>query len=236
MAPDHGANEPGFGVGSEGEKGVAGCKRARPFVPGGAWIEAFEAQATLAMLRRVRRYASRLAQTVAHAGGVGGEYYVHELVQDALGDTLIGLLRWDPNVTTLEAHLCSRIRSRARHDRVLAMASGHESIDVDRANEDNDRDGGVLEEAEAALMPRQGNAASADYARRTVEKVRALARDDREVLAIVDAFDDGAESKADVMKATRLSARAYRNARDRLCRYGKHAGNDAYAPRHEGNS
>jgi hypothetical protein len=164
MAPDHGAEEPGFGVGSEGEGGVAGRKRARPFVPSGAWIEAFEAQATMAMLRRIRRYARRLAQAVAHAGGVGGEYYMHELVQDALGDTLIGLLRWDPSVTTLEAH-----RSRARHDRVLAMASGHESIDVDRANDD-DRDGGVIEEAEAALMRRQGNAASADHARRTVER------------------------------------------------------------------
>jgi hypothetical protein len=218
MAPDQGGGEPGFGGGGREAEDEERAD-ARRVVASGAWIDAFEAQTTAAMVRRVRRYAHKLAQSVASAGGVGGDFYAHELVQDALTDTLTGVLRWDPRATSLEGHLSSRIRSRARHDRVAAAAAGHESIDVDR--DDDDHEGGVLEEAEAALLQWQGDAAAADDARRAVAKMRALAQDDPEVLAIMDAFDDGAENKPEVMAATRLSAKAYRNARDRLCRLGR---------------
>jgi hypothetical protein len=215
MAPNRGG-KPGFGVGSEGRKGTQGARPA--FAPTGAWLEAFDAQAAPAMLSRVRRFASKLAEAVVHAGGVGGAYYAHELVQDALGDTLTGLLRWNPDAVSLEGHLCSRIRSRARHARQAAASGRFASLDHEPEGE---RGRAILADVETALSHRARGASTRSYAQRVMAHVRALAVADLDVLAILHAIESGAEDRVAILSATGLSAKAYRNARLRLCRLGR---------------
>jgi hypothetical protein len=65
-----------------------------PFAPSEDWIEAFEAQATERGIEQARRYAAMRARGVAKVGGLADDFYVRELVQDAVTDTLAGILRW----------------------------------------------------------------------------------------------------------------------------------------------
>lgn len=73
----------------------SGRRHRDPFVPSEAWIDAFDAQCTDAMIKRLQRFAAAWARIL------GGEYaandadYADELVQNVLTDTMEGVLRWD---------------------------------------------------------------------------------------------------------------------------------------------
>src|SRR5690349_8833987 len=66
------------------------------FEPSAAFLAEVEKQAKPAALEAVYRYAAARVPMVASAGGRSDSVYAEELVQDALGDTVIGALRWDP--------------------------------------------------------------------------------------------------------------------------------------------
>lgn len=187
---------------------------ASPSLP---WTVVFMIQHNEALLRKVRRYARRISASVAEAGGIGGETYAEELVQDAITDTAAGVLTWDPSAATLESHLMSRIRSRGRDERRRALQVPH--LSFDEPAEDEGESSTVLEEVEQTLCPPQHDA-DAEHARDRMKRLRALATADADLQGILDAIDDGAEGKAEILAATGLSERAYRNARVRLCRLG----------------
>lgn len=84
----------------------------------GELLALFTAQCTHELWERVSRYARKAAARVCELGGNGGDALGEELLQDALRDTLEGTLRWDPEAASLESHLVSRIRSRARDERL----------------------------------------------------------------------------------------------------------------------
>jgi hypothetical protein len=185
------------------------------FSPSEEWIEAFEAQATEGMIERARRYARGQARGVAKAGGVADAFYVSELVQDAVADIMVGTVTWAPEVRSLESLLLDVIRSRARHDRIRARRFRHEALDGARTRR-------LTAEVESALMAAQSGGEVEDAAEvvpRVLAELRALASGDGEVVALIEAFAAGAISKAEVMTAAGLSARQYKNARQRLLRY-----------------
>lgn len=74
-----------------------------------SWLEAFHGQATATAIARVLRYASRQVPVNSSASIA--------LVRDALSATLARTARWDPLVTSLQAHLVGWIRSRVEHER-----------------------------------------------------------------------------------------------------------------------
>jgi hypothetical protein len=171
------------------------------------------------MLRRVRRYAGRIAASVAEAGGLGGDDGAEELVQECLADTIAGDLTWDPAVATLESHLMSRIRARGRDERRRARQHPHASMD--EACDEGEDGATVLEEVEEALGQRQRQRdTTEDHARRRMLQLREHAAEDPDLRAILDAVDEGAEGKAEILAATGLPENAYRNARLRLRRLG----------------
>ena len=192
--------------------------------PSRAWGTMFAAQCTGDMLRRVRRYAHRIASSVAEVGGIGGEACAEELLQDCIADTLSGVLVWDPAVVTLESYLMSRIRSRGRDERHRVLKLPHASIDV--SPDEDDAGPSVLDEAEQALILGQDEAA--ERRARTFEcrasacltQVRDQADRDPDLRAVLDAVDRGAEGKSEILAASGLSDKAYRNARLRLRRLG----------------
>jgi DNA-directed RNA polymerase specialized sigma24 family protein len=175
--------------------------------------EAFKVQCNRELLIRVTRYARRLAVGVTDLGGSGGDSLADDLVQEALLDTRTGVLRWDPAAASLELHLTSRIRSRARDERRRAVAYPHVSLSTPAKEEGE----GVsfMEEAEAALSVQQEAEARAQRVRRR-GALKRLIGEDPDLRAILNAVEDGAKTKADILRATGLSARQYRNARDRL--------------------
>ena len=57
-----------------------------PFNPSEEWKDAFKAQCTTGLYKKLKRFAAHRARNVARAGAVVDDYYTSALVQDALGD------------------------------------------------------------------------------------------------------------------------------------------------------
>jgi hypothetical protein len=184
------------------------------FVRSKDWFDAFEDQCTEEMMQRARRYAARRAHGIGH---VTDSYYAGELVQDALADTLIGVLHWDPSAKTLQRHLHDAIKMRTHHDRKRARRFPHESIDALTP----DGEAEAIAEVDAALLERVPDAFDdpVALAAERVAKLRQLAAGDRIVLRLLDALAAGATSKADILRVADLSNVAYDNARRRLRRF-----------------
>src|SRR5215510_2985561 len=73
------------------------------FVPSEDWINAFNAQCTEELWKKLEQFAARCARGVGKGGGVVDDYYVRELVQDALADTRLGVLRRSHRARTMPA-------------------------------------------------------------------------------------------------------------------------------------
>jgi hypothetical protein len=74
---------------------------ARPFTPSEDWINEYQKQATPKLIAGLNRYAQTRALSVAAAGRKVDDYYARGLVLDALGDTWLGVVRWDPSKCSL---------------------------------------------------------------------------------------------------------------------------------------
>ena len=80
------------------------------FAPPPEWMAAFEKQSAAA-LTNVDRYANLRALSVRKLGGV---VIGKELVLDALGDTLMGTLPWDPARVSLTRHVRDAVGMRVK--------------------------------------------------------------------------------------------------------------------------
>lgn len=195
------------------------------------WIDAFEAQCTKELYKRLKRYAARRARGLARAGAAADDNYLCGLVQDALADTSLGVLRWDPGAKSLEAHARDTIAARAHHDRRHARRFPHESVDVLAG----DGPPTTMAEIEASLHQEPDAAGADPYARATevIARLRTRAAQDREVLLLLDAFAEAPRDRKQVMEITGFSSAAYRNARSRLTRLVAQLSQDDEATRQQ---
>lgn len=189
------------------------CRTPETFHPDEAWIEAFEHQNTDELRKRAKRFARSRARFVARAGGRGDDFYAAELVHDALTDTLLGVLSWNPDVVSLETHVFGAIRCRTKNDRIRALRFRHCSIDASDA-------GGVMTELESSLSAQQAVASpeSLRFSTEVLDQVRELAGDDAPILRIVDAIALGASEPKEIMSLATMSEKTYKKARLRLGR------------------
>jgi hypothetical protein len=177
--------------------------------PSEAWMAAYEAQATPKLVANMERYARKRGRGVARCGGVVDELTARELVFDALGDTLEGIVAWDPARVPLEVHVHEVIKSRTRHLRIHARRFQRASLsDPSRA---------TLVEVEASL------AATVDPAREPIgdavlAELRALAANDADVLRLLAAYAEGVMKKVHVMRVTQMTSRVYERTRKRMNR------------------
>ena len=185
-----------------------------PFSPSEEWIDQFGAQCTEALYESGRALAAHRAQAIRRAGGHVDDYYAREIVADVVGDTLEGVLRWDPGAQSLESHVLDAVRSRTSHDYIRATKYRHESID----GLETEAPDGLLAEIEAALPGWRSNPAAAALASECLDCLRALAASDAVVLRMLDAFVAGAVTKADVTHSAGLSPNDYHVGRLRLRR------------------
>ena len=187
-----------------------------------AWIDRFEQQATGELYAKATRYASARAAQIAKYGGAADESYVEDVVQSAFADTYLGTLAWAPSRSTLEAHVILAIKSRTRHDRAQAIkqrkrAMRHVSFELHHNTATrSDVETSLANEAEHDRDVRA-------TAERALATLRAIATDERadDVLILLDAYEAGAYSKPEVLAATTLTAKRYRNARARLATFTK---------------
>src|SRR5580765_4137612 len=102
-----------------------------PFTISNEWRAAFETQCTRELLRKAERFAKRRARKLSTVGVVVDDDYARHLVQDVLGDTTTGLLRWDPGGEPLEDHVMDAIATRVHHEVARARRFPHVSLDDD---------------------------------------------------------------------------------------------------------
>lgn len=194
------------------EKGPEEGSPALRFVPSEAWIAAFQREYNGVMVRLVAGYAGH---RVAGIGAVLPTHDRHprELVVKALSDTLLGVVRWNPNAKTLENHIRDVIRRRSAIDWKRAKKYPHESIDATNENGHSP----MLAEVDSALAGRQPDPQAAEIAAKALAELGQLAEDDPELLAYIEARADGL-SRAELLRITGLSLAKYRKVRRRLAR------------------
>lgn len=188
-----------------------------PFLPSEEWIDAFKTQCTDAMRMDLRTYARRRGRGVGRAGAYVDDSYADDLVANALADTLFGVVAWEPSAKTLYQHAEDTIRYRTRHDRHRAKRFRHERLDAPTSAAERRATGGLVE----AALKQDHNDASAQtaiFANEVLTRVRELASGDDDVLLYLDAIVAGAQSRSEIMEATKMSAKTFRNTRDRLGR------------------
>jgi len=187
-----------------------------PFVPSDEWIDALAAQCHNGLFECARRFAERRACGVGKAGHPADDYYARELVHDAIADTALGVLHWDPNVKTLERHVYDVIQMRTNYDLKRARKFRRESLDALTTNGEPS----AMAEVDAALLDRASDASAETTARAAegMAALRQLATGDRLVLGLLDASASGATSKVDLMRITGFSSAEYLNGRRRLRR------------------
>ena len=186
------------------------------FDPSEEWIDAFDEQCTEALFQSARRFAAYRARFLGCGTPRADAYYARELVQNALADTLLGALQWDPSVQSLKHHILDAIRLRARRDRTRAERFPHESIDAG----DPDDESSAMAEAEAALAADAANGTAEEMARAaaTMSALRTACAGNLPALRYLDAVERGVVARPDLMRIAGLTRDEYHNARRRLAR------------------
>ncbi|MEJ7598507.1 MAG: hypothetical protein WKG01_11405 [Kofleriaceae bacterium] len=190
---------------------------AAPITPDEAWIDAFTKQCTEELRLDAKEYAKRRTYGIGKAGAHVDAYTAEELVADALGDTLLGVLAWDPSAKSLYQHVEDAVRSRTRHERKRARRFQHHRIDAPATLHEQKT---TLGEIDTSMRAERGDAdtTSMMFAIQVIDQLREIAAGDPLVLRFLDAVIAGARGGADIMHTATLSAKQYRNARDRLRR------------------
>ena len=174
-----------------------------------AWEDAFEVQLTGEMTASVRAYAKKRAEWIQRTTKRRDNYLARELYQDAITDTWLGDVAWDPSKVPLELHLKRTIRSRS--------AARMEHL----AQFPEDRLGTLKLDMETKMSSAMEVGQVTDptsYVEDVVAKLYELAKDDIEVVQILDCFACDQIDRRDIMRVTGLDRLAYHNARRRLVR------------------
>lgn len=184
-----------------------------PFTPSEEWIEAFTRQMSEpAFFHAMWRYAERRGRMLAHVARLDPEAYAQGLVQDVIDDTLEGTIAWDPQRVTLAKHVRDAVKSRSRHQYRRALRDRHVSLDGK---------GALLVDDATAVAHRETAAEQAERARcvaAVLERIRASAGDDVEVVKLLDAMERGAETRGEILHVAGLTKLQYDAARKRLDR------------------
>jgi hypothetical protein len=215
-------NDTGTETGRDPNDGDCGTK---PFAPTEDWIQQFKKQCNQSLMTGLNNYARTRAFGVAHSGRKVDDYYARELVLDAIGDTWMGVVSWDPSRFTLKHHLLRVIDGHSDKHAKHAVAHPHQAIGDD-CKESRAAERDASEQVGDPLLP-----AKRVYACETLAKIRELAAGDKDVLRILDAYDAGATTKEDVLEKAKMKDRTYHNAYGRLRRIIRNLTDQRLAPK-----
>ena len=182
-----------------------------------AWEDAFEVQLTGEMVASVMIYAKKRAEWIQRITKRHDNYLARELYQDAVSDTWLGDVKWDPAKVPLELHLKRTIRSRsaARVEHLVQFPEDRvRTLKLEMETKMSD-----------AMEVGQSNDVSS-YVDDVVAKLYDRARGDTEVIQILDCFAVDQVDRRDIMRVTRMDRVTYHNARRRMVRLVEDLPND----------
>lgn len=192
-------------------QGTDGDARVRP-PRSEVWIDEFYAHYTEQMRNRLYLFAVRLLSGARKVSS--DSYAAHELVADAVSDTLEGRAPWDcfgpPLITHLrtliwrQIHANFRRAKRLRHVSIDEVAAGGHAV--------------VREDLERALRAQAPDERDAENARDALALLRARAQDDADVLTLINAIDKEQTTRARLRAIAGFSVPRYRAAMRRLNR------------------
>ena len=174
-----------------------------------AWENAFEVQLTGEMTASVMIYAKKRADWIQRTSKRHDTFLARELYQDAVTDSWLGDVTWDPAKVPLELHLKRTIRSRsaARVEHLMQFPEDRvRNLKLDMETRMSD----AMEVGQATDLT--------SYVDDVVARLYELAGDDSEVVQILDCFASDQIERRDIMRVTYLDRLAYHNARRRLVR------------------
>jgi hypothetical protein len=177
------------------------------------WCAAFKAQLTKDLLDEVIVYAKRRAVWVQRATGTDDPQLAETLLQDALGDTVLGEVTWDPQNAPLVLHLKGIIRGKTSH--MMQHAARFQSVRITAPNIQLEQE---VSDAIEAERNTNGESDLTTYVDHTITALSNLADGDADVLALLGAFGQGAIERRDVLRVTELTRTTYHNAMKRLFR------------------
>ncbi len=185
---------------------------------------AFSAQMTNDLTDEVLAYAARRARWIERQTGRSDPGLPRELLDDAIGDTYMGTVTWDPTIVLLSVHLKSVIRSRISTELARGERFPHVSIDGRLENFESE-----VSEALAQARPGAGPAETQTCVDIVVAALRELAGDDAALERLIDAYADESTERRDVMRATGMTAHEYHNAYRRMLRLVERLSTDVRA-------
>nr|HEX4316241.1 hypothetical protein [Kofleriaceae bacterium] len=186
------------------------------FTPSEEWIAEYRNQATAKLISGLNNFARNRALAVADTGRKVDDYYARELVLDALGDTWLGVVCWDPAKCSLAHHLVRTIEGRSDKHRKQSLRRPHDALD------DGTPASRAAEVSASELRGDGHHAVARVHTGQTMAQIRAAAAKDKPVLRIIDAYDAGCETKEEVLAHAHMKSRTYHNAYGRLKRIVRH--------------
>lgn len=189
---------------------------ADAFKPTEDWIKQYIKQCDRKLIAGLNQYARTRALAINGAGAKFDDLDTRGLVLDALGDTWLGVVRWDPSKCSLGYHIVRTIEGRADKLRQRAEQMPHLAIgDVGEDSRQAERDASELVGDHDRPLKRM-------VASNTMAQVRALSVRDKPILRMLDAYDAGCETKEEVLEHAKMTSRTYHNAYIRLKRIIRH--------------
>jgi len=184
-----------------------------PFTPSEQWLEEFTKQLSAeGFYDKLFRYAKRRARLVAFVRQIDPDGYATDLVANVIDDTVEGRLSWDYKRCDLRKHVRDHVKSRSRHEYVRGCKKRTLGLADPRAVR-------MLDEL-AASEPETGpeKAARIESANQIVDAIHTRAAGDPEVKLLLEAYERGAETRAEVLEMVTLTKLQYDAARKRLDR------------------
>jgi len=185
---------------------------AEQYAPSEDWIQQYKKQCTPTLIKGLNGWARTRVLAVAAAGKKVDDYDARGLVADALGDTWLGITRWDPSKCSLRYHLYRTIERRSEKHRKHAEDFPHDSLG------DGTPESHAAECDASELVGDHERPIKRVFASETLAQIRELAGDDKATLRILDAYDAGCETKEDVLTHTKMRKATYHKAYIRLRR------------------
>ena len=190
----------------------ATAQPAQPYAPSEDWIQKYKKQCTTSLINSLHQAARAKALSVAAAGKKVDDYYARSLVLDALGDTWLGITRWDPSKCNLGYHIYRTIERRVEKHRKHAEDFPHDALGEPTEHSH-------FAECEASeLVGDPDKPLKRVFASEMLAKIRELAGKDKHVLRILDAYEARCETKEEVLAHTKMREATYHKAYVRLRR------------------
>jgi hypothetical protein len=174
----------------------------------------FDTQLTQPVMERVIKQTIALVGEIERKTPWRDQLGPDDRLHTAILKTLDGTRRWDPDRVNLGGHLFGVVSSDISSELKHAGRFRHVSVQDEAHDLEALRD--EIEDSLARTAPANDELPSSATWSIAIDALRTLAAGERDVLALLVAYDAGAFEKREVMRVSKLKSRAYDRAFDRL--------------------